>query len=1704
MIALTAGISTWVRSAIARARSIEWTVGFFTLLSICIFASTADAASLVRGFAGTPPNDFGTVALANNDDGSTSAISLTTVFPNGITYFGKNYTNFYINNNGNITFAGPVGSYTPVAFPSSSQPMIAPFWADVDTRAGAVGSLANEVFYTFSGTSVYITWDYVGYFGNHNDKLNAFQLILTNRSDRAEGDFDVQFVYEQIQWTTGDSSGGSGGLGGTPAQVGFDAGDGVNYVKQKDSFTANVVNMASTTNVGTPGIWKWEVRNGVVAEPPFLLNITAPPAGAAVELASGTTYSVSTSADTSIAKVDFYVDQTLIQTLTSSPYQITWPLNAASLGQHTLRVVATNEAGQSEAVSETVTVVDTTGPSVSNIAYGGTPLSDGATIATEAILSATVSDLGGVASVALAIDGNAINGGTYSLTNNQFSIPLAYDAIANGAHQFTLTAKDAQGNSTTFNIGFTLAIPPPPAPNILSPASGTITSQAAVPVSGNSAARTQVQLYLDDSAAGPLLSLDSSNNFTGSVTLAGEGSHQLSAQAVTIHGSSARTPAVEISYDISGPAIQNVQYGGAAFSNGATLTTVAPLTAQISDASGVSAVTVVIDGNPVTGGVLSGTQYFIQLHLDQVANGTHSLSISAVDVVGNPSSQTISFSLSIPPPPAPTITAPQNGDKFKTSNVAVSGSSASGSQVQLYLDDVAVGSLITAAADGSFSGPVTLNGQGVHQISADARTGRGTSPRSTEIQITYDSIGPVIQNVTYGATPLVEGATINSLQSLAGQVSDSSGVASVAVSVDGAPVAGVVLSSSQFTANHVFDLVPNGTHALAIVATDSLGNSTQLGYNVAISLPAPSTPVITSPVSGATVTQPSVSISGTADYGSQVQLYLDGAAVGGQLAVGSSGTFSGNVTLPSQGPHSLTAQAQSARGSSGMSSPVALTYTAPPPTIVITSPSNNATLTSDTDISVAIVDTASINQVEFDIDGSAAATLTSAPYTWHWALSTTTAGNHAIAVKATDAAGNLLQASVAVTVQITPPPPPPVVTPYTGTVQSIVPPASYGQTPITISGQAIDRVTANPVPNALLTLVLQVNGFQRTISVTTDGTGSYSYAFNPYPNDAGTYAVSVIHPLETTFTRQGQFTINRLSVSPGIYNLQAARTVAATIPVTVSASTGTGVAGVYLSADPESQPSGSLPPGITITPPSAIDLAAGASSTINVQFLANNSGADTGTIVLVAHASDSGSASRGTITVNYALSAPAPALYPQPSFIQTGVSQGNQVLATVQIQNKGLIAATNVVAQLQNSNGSTNVPSWVSLASSTVAATLAVGAAQTIQLNAAPTASVASGIYTFQIQVGADNAAGGTIPVSIAVTQSGVGNAAFNAADIYTNTLNSSGQTIPGLAGATIRVQNQSVYTVVGTATTDANGNAEIDNLPVGFYNFVASAPNHSDASGVLTILPGSTTTQSVFLDYNLISIQWSVTETTISDEYQVSLNATYQTQVPAPVVLIEPTVVNLPDLQVGETFAGEMTITNYGLVRADNVVFTPPASDSYYQYQFMGKVPSSLEAHQRISLPYKVTNIAALPASSLASAVAKAHINLGAISSSLGALGTVAKALANGGLASSQAASGSCYSYNVSLALQDTFQCANGSTSSGSSSASFARIYGVCSSAVPVVPVVSSPAPPGAWTPPTGAGPGSWTGTPLGTTPGCTPECQTCKCKGGEDSADD
>ena len=230
------------------------------LVGLAIPATASAQGELITGLGGQA--GFGTGVLEYNDDGSSSEISLTPAFPNGLEFFGQRFHSMFVNNNGSITFGGPTGTFTPQRFPVSGNRMVAPFWADVDTR-GAGRPQRNGVYWDVRPGQVVVTWHNVGFYSSNDSRQNTFQLvIISNENLDLDELWRVQFRYNRCEWTTGNASGGQGGLGGTPAQAGFDAGDSRTYEILPGSGTGAVLDLCRTSNVGVPGIWEFDIYRG--------------------------------------------------------------------------------------------------------------------------------------------------------------------------------------------------------------------------------------------------------------------------------------------------------------------------------------------------------------------------------------------------------------------------------------------------------------------------------------------------------------------------------------------------------------------------------------------------------------------------------------------------------------------------------------------------------------------------------------------------------------------------------------------------------------------------------------------------------------------------------------------------------------------------------------------------------------------------------------------------------------------------------------------------------------------------------------------------------------------------------------------------------------------------------------------------------------------------------------------------------------------------------------------------------------------------------------------------------------------------------------------------------------------------------------------------------------------------------------------------
>jgi len=189
-----------------------------TIGTDCQCLQTIDETFTVAPFTNGTAPDY------RNDDGSTTAINLPFTF----SLYGTDYTSCFINNNGNISFNASYATFSSSAFPTASFVMVAPFWADVDTRNATSGL----VHYKVTDHSLTVIWDHVGYFNNMADKVNTFQLVITDGTDPVVPDGNnVSFCYGDMQWTTGSASSGVNGFAGTPATVGANLGDGTSFIQ---------------------------------------------------------------------------------------------------------------------------------------------------------------------------------------------------------------------------------------------------------------------------------------------------------------------------------------------------------------------------------------------------------------------------------------------------------------------------------------------------------------------------------------------------------------------------------------------------------------------------------------------------------------------------------------------------------------------------------------------------------------------------------------------------------------------------------------------------------------------------------------------------------------------------------------------------------------------------------------------------------------------------------------------------------------------------------------------------------------------------------------------------------------------------------------------------------------------------------------------------------------------------------------------------------------------------------------------------------------------------------------------------------------------------------------------------------------------------------------------------------------------------------
>jgi hypothetical protein len=237
-------------------------------------AVEAAANAILPGFDSTSygANDDGSYPCTGSGGGVPAGCTPSPVnLPFSADFFGTTYSSVYINTNGNLTFGAPLSAYTPYPLNQNAVPIIAPFFADIDTRVGNGMTFGNG---TVDGHTAFgVSWPGVGCYNQNSAVLNYFQAILIDRSDTGAGNIDVEFNYNQIQWDSGQASNGDNNcLNGTAGRVGYAAGlvDPATYYELPGSGVDGALLDSSATSglihsaIGNtqPGRYIFPFRNG--------------------------------------------------------------------------------------------------------------------------------------------------------------------------------------------------------------------------------------------------------------------------------------------------------------------------------------------------------------------------------------------------------------------------------------------------------------------------------------------------------------------------------------------------------------------------------------------------------------------------------------------------------------------------------------------------------------------------------------------------------------------------------------------------------------------------------------------------------------------------------------------------------------------------------------------------------------------------------------------------------------------------------------------------------------------------------------------------------------------------------------------------------------------------------------------------------------------------------------------------------------------------------------------------------------------------------------------------------------------------------------------------------------------------------------------------------------------------------------------------
>ena len=221
------------------------------------------------------------------------------------------------------------------------------------------------------------------------------------------------------------------------------------------------------------------------------------------------------------------------------------------------------------------------------------------------------------------------------------------------------------------------------------------------------------------------------------------------------------------------------------------------------------------------------------------------------------------------------------------------------------------------------------------------------------------------------------------------------------------------------------------------------------------------------------------------------------------------------------------------------------------------------------------------------------------------------------------------------------------------------------------------------------------------------------------------------------------------------------------------------------------------------------------------------------------------------------------------------------------------------------------LPSWIQTSTPKEMASLSQGDSTTIVLRFMPTDRMKLNVkVTGQFGINCAKGDGMAIGFEITPVSETKGTLKLDVVDEFTFYTDEA----PHVENAKVQIVNPATFEVVAQGETGKDGIFTVE-VEEGYYTLTVEADKHHTYTSKLIVDPGLEKVEEIFLPYDAVTYDYTVTETEVEDEYEIETIAKFETRVPKPVLTM-----TLPEDTPLPNSIFPVVITKHGLINAVNV----------------------------------------------------------------------------------------------------------------------------------------------------------------------------------------